>query len=147
MQFDGAIPFLLSSADSNTKQKFQQMPSFIPRRRPRTNELGLEFANGADGVEAALFAPRAHGIPLMLTGMQPDCAITTARDLAAELELDVAVIDKAGIWHDDLLEAVGGPLTPNAIDATAAVKPRSGKRRRPGALPPAPPCRLGKAQS
>lgn len=77
------------------------MGSFIRRRRPRANELGLEFTRGEGGVQAALFTPCGNGNPLRLEGMRPEWAISAARDLANELGLDVAVIDEVGIWEDD----------------------------------------------
>ncbi|ESR23882.1 hypothetical protein [Lutibaculum baratangense] len=86
------------------------MATFIRRRKPREHELGLEFTRGAAGVEVTLLAPSVNGIPLRFKGMAPECAIATARDLAQELGLVVAVVDNAQVWQDVPPSPDGGPL-------------------------------------
>lgn len=100
------------------------MATFIRRRKPREHELGLEFTRGAAGVEATLLAPSVNGIPLRFNGMAPECAIATARELAHELGLVVAVVDNARIFGDvapspdscplilDRLGPTGSTMTP-----------------------------------
>lgn len=115
------------------------MGSFIRRRRPRANELGLQFTKGDGGVEAALFAPCGKGIPLRLQGMRPEWAITTARDLANELGMNVAVIDEAGVWdHVDVLDdastgfegggKAGAPITASGPSTAQLAQPSGAVR-------------------